>query len=363
MSKPLSIAILNVIFKVISFFIPVKNRVIFLGTPRNAKLMENGQLVYDALNCDKKIIIRPMPHGISDIMHVSYYIMSSRVLVIDDHYRYFAYIPLKNNQKLIQMWHGPGAFKKVALDLPNYNIREEYTHRQYDSFITSAPSISKYIESGFHISSDKIMHLGYPRSDLLINNKEELIEEFHNQFPILKDKDIIVYLPTYRRYGEDVLDYDYEIDWKQFDEFLKENNVFCLVKRHPLQITNDLNIVPKNCENIIDVGEFSYFPLIVVSKLLITDYSSVFFDYLLLNKPMIFYCPDSEEYLEKNGFYLNFPEDLPGDYCENFEDLLDCISNPNEQIDYAKFKERYMKACDGNSTKKVVDLIESYLIS
>ena len=258
------------------------------------------------------------------------------------------------------MWHGPGAFKKVALDLPNPNPREFYTHRQYDAFITSSPSISQYIESGFNISSDKIKALGYPRSDLLINNQKNLKIEFDKKFPKLIDKKIIVYLPTYRRYGDEVLDYHYEINWKEFDEFLSKRNYYCLVKRHPLQITNNLTVVPDDCKNIIDVNDFSYFPLIVASDLLITDYSSVFFDYLLLNKPIIFYCPDSEEYLQKNGFYLDFPQDLPGDYCENFSQLLNVIEHPNPDIDYEEFKKRYMESCDGHSTEKVVKLIEDY---
>ena len=167
--------------------------------------------------------------------------MSSKVLVIDDHYRYFMYIPLKENQRLIQMWHGPGAFKKVALDLPDPNPREYFTHRQYDAFITSATSISPYIESGFHISSDKIKPLGYPRSDLLINCQEELVKEFNQNYPDLIDKDIIVYLPTYRRYGEDVLDYDYEVDWKKFDEFLTKRDIVCLVKSRCYKSCNSVH--------------------------------------------------------------------------------------------------------------------------
>ena len=95
MNKPFSLKLINFAFRIISLLLPVKDRAIFLGSPRNATLMENGQLVYDALNCDKKIIVKQMPHGIKDIIYISYYIMSSKVLVIDDHYRYFMYIPLK----------------------------------------------------------------------------------------------------------------------------------------------------------------------------------------------------------------------------------------------------------------------------
>ena len=100
--------------------------------------------------------------------------MTSKVIVLDDNYRYFAYIPLKNNQKLVQLWHGPGAFKKVALALPNHQLIEEYTHAQYDAFIISSPDVSDHFEECFKLSPEIIKPLGYPLSDLLINNESNL---------------------------------------------------------------------------------------------------------------------------------------------------------------------------------------------
>ena len=362
MSKPISIRILNSIFKIISFFLPVKKRVLFLGSPRSETLMENTQLVYDKLNCEKKIIIKTLPHSLFDIAYISFYIMASKVIVLDDSYRYFAYIPLKNKQKLVQIWHGPGAFKKMILDLPNQKPYDKYTNSQYDDFVASSPHISEYIESGLGLNPNQINPLGYPRSDLLLNNKEELEEKFYKEFPNLKNKNIIIYLPTFRRYGgSDTLDYDYEINWEILDKFLGEKNTVMIVKKHPLNIYHGLEIVPKECENIIDVGEISYFPMMVASDILITDFSSVFFDYLLLDKPIIFYCPDAKEYLEKHGVYLKFPEELPGDYCQNFDELIDTLKNGQKDIDYSEFKKRYMESCDGHSTQRVVELIEGYL--
>ena len=77
MDKPISIKILNSIFKFISFFLPVKKRVLFLGSPRNRTLMENGQMVYDELNCNKKVIVKELPHNIFDVMYISFFIMTS----------------------------------------------------------------------------------------------------------------------------------------------------------------------------------------------------------------------------------------------------------------------------------------------
>ncbi|SDA62597.1 CDP-glycerol glycerophosphotransferase family protein [Methanobrevibacter millerae] len=362
MSKPFSLKIINSIFKIISSILPVKRRVLFLGSPRNATLMENDQLVYDALTCDKKVIIKPMPHTLRDIFHISFFIMTSKVIVLDDNYRYFAYIPLKNNQKLVQLWHGPGAFKKVALALPNHPIIEEYTHAQYDAFIISSPHVSDHFENCFKLSPNRIKPLGYPLSDLLINNKTELKHEFLEKFPELENKNIILYLPTYRRYEHmELLDFDYGIDWEQLNQYLTETHSVFLVKRHPLQIHDKIEFVPKNYERIIDLGDVSYLSLMVGADVFITDYSSAFFDYLLLDKPIIFYCTDSEEYISKTGIYLKFPEDLPGHYCKTFNELLDTLNNLENEVNYKEFKDKYMESCDGHSTEKVVNLIMGYL--
>ena len=361
MSKPITLKIINAVFKIISFFLPVKKRVLFLGSPRNEKLMKNTQLVYDYINCEKKLIIKLMPHGIFDIIYVSFYIMTSKVIVIDDHYRYFAYIPLKKNQRLVQVWHGPGAFKCIGLDLPNALSRERYSHDQYDAFISTADDVYYCFTSGFGLKKDVIKPLGYPLTDLLINNKEDLEKEFYESFPDLKNKNKLVYLPTYRRYeGIDVLDYDYEINWEKLNEYLEESDSVFIVKKHPLLIFQNIDFVPKDYERIIEVTDIDHYILLAGADLLITDFSSSYFDYLMLNRPIIFYCPDAEEYLSKHGLYIKFPDEVPGEYCETCDDLIEILKTINYNVDYSKYREWYMGACDGHSTEKVAKLIEDF---
>jgi len=362
MNKPVSLKIINKIFNIITSILPLKKRALFLGSPRNKTLMENDQLVYDALNCDKKVIIKSMPHYPWDIIYISYFIMTSKVIVLDDNYRYFAYIPLKDKQRLIQLWHGSGAFKEVALGLPNYQPIEEYTHSQYDAFIISSPYVSDHFEECFKLTKNIIKPLGYPLSDVLINKNEELKLDFLNNFPRMKDKQVILFLPTYRRYEHmNVLEFDYQINWDALNEYLIKTNSIFLVKRHPLHIQENIEIVPKNYDRIIDLGDVSYLSLMAGADILITDYSSAFFDYVLLNKPIIFYCTDAEEYLEKNGIYMEFPTELPGKYCETFDQLLYELEHIDRDVNYDTFKEKFLKSCDGNSTEKVVKLIMDYL--
>lgn len=324
--------------------------------------MENGQLVYNKLTCEKKVITKTMPHNLKDILYISFYIMTSKVLVLDDHYRYFVYIPLKKNQKLVQMYHGPGAFKKVALELPGHPPIEKYYHDQYDAYISTSPDISDHIESCFGVSPDVVKPLGYPLSDELINNRKELEDKFYHKFPQWKNINVILYLPTYRRYEHEKLqDFDYQINWKSLNDYLDETNSVFLVKRHPIQIHNNIEFVPKNYDNIIDLGDIGHLTLLAGANVFITDYSSAFFDYLMLDRPIIFYCPDTEEYLSKNGIYFDFPKDLPGHYCETSDELIETLKNIDYDVNYDEFKKRFMGSCDGHSTEKVVKLIEGYL--
>ena len=100
----------------------------------------------------------------------------------------------------------------------------------------------------------------------------------------------------------------------------------------------------------------------MISDMLITDYSSVIFQYSLLNKPMAFYCYDFDSY--NRDFYLNYPDDLPGEVFITQQELTDFITNTKNfsVSDKQKaFFDKYMSACDGNSSKRIADLINSYV--
>ncbi len=95
---------------------------------------------------------------------------------------------------------------------------------------------------------------------------------------------------------------------------------------------------------------------------MITDYSSVIFEYALLNKPIAFFCYDLANY--NRGFYLKYPEDLPGDVYETQEELMDyiiCEDKHSMTEKHTRFVEKYMSACDGHSSERIADLINSYM--
>lgn len=352
----------NIIFKIISAFLPIKNRVFFISS--HDKLLENSQIIYDNLNCEKKVFICDLPHSIPKLVKLSYDIMTSKVIIIDDYSVYFAFIELKDQQKLIQLWHScGGGMKKIGLDVPHHNPYEVFSHEQYDDFIVCSDSESEIYLSAFNINENALTKIGSPRIDLLIHNQDEYEKEFYYNYPELINKKIIIYMPTFRLDSDFSFkeDYDLKINWENLDEYLGKNNHIFLIKRHPSMLDKGINLISKEYENIIDVGDVSNYPLLVASDMLITDYSSIYSDYLLFNKPIIFYCPDLEEYSKITEFYCKIPDDLPGTFCQDYDELINAINNSNEDVDYSYHKEKILQYCDGNSTKNLLKIIDEYL--
>ena len=120
-------------------------------------------------------------------------------------------------------------------------------------------------------------------------------------------------------------------------------------------------LTDRDYDKVRDVSDAPLYSLMMASSLLITDYSSVIFEYSLLDKPIIFFCPDLYRY--ERDFYLDYLEDLPGVLTESSDELIRVIHSV-EQIQDDKledFRRKEMSACDGKSSKRVVALIKSYL--
>ncbi len=100
--------------------------------------------------------------------------------------------------------------------------------------------------------------------------------------------------------------------------------------------------------------------LLTVSDILISDYSSVVFEFSLFERPMIFYTFDIDDYIDKRGLYYDFHEITPGPMFDNQDDIIDYIQHINERFDKEEvtaFKNKFMCSCDGHSSERIFALI------
>lgn len=338
----------------------VKDRVLFYSNRTHGKLSGNSKAVYPYINC-KKIIAAKTHFNIFDELSMIKKIMTSKVIVADDYVRYLRYIALKPEQRVIQLWHACGAFKKFGQRGTNMAISTDLaSHAQYNLVSVSSDYIRSIYADAFDVDIRKVRAIGCPSTDKFLNNnvKNKIINKIYKQYPEFKDKSVIIYAPTFRDAGKGRNEFVPQIDFDELSKQLLPNQLF-LICPHPVMKNK---IVEKEYSNIKVIRDFSTDNLMMISDMLITDYSSVIFQYSLLNKPMAFYCYDFDSY--NRDFYLNYPDDLPGEVFKTQQELTDFITNTKNfsVSDKQKaFFDKYMSACDGNSSKRIADLINSYV--
>lgn len=338
--------------------LPTKDQVAFITSRADGKLLENMQAVYDAYQGDKVFFARKYPHNEEEKKEVLNLLYTSKVVVIDNYTGYLRNYPLKPETKVIQIWHACGAFKKFGLDVANCNVKKEIkSHRQYYAAIVSSKDVVPIYAKAFGIEERRVLPLGTPRTDRLlaagyIEKQKQLHLEKH---PEDEGKKILVYAPTFREGPEGYVEYKPGIDWEALSHFLGPNRIL-LIHNHP-NVDYDL-LEGKTYYNIRNAQDENTNDLLAICDVAMTDYSSIVFEAALLNKPMIYYCPDLKEY--NRDFYPKFPEGMYGTCTENQQELFVAISKAfgQEEIPGLKeFKEKYLASCDGNSARRVAVLI------
>ncbi len=273
----------------------------------------------------------------------------------------------------IQTWHGT-PLKKLALDMEavfmagetgieDYKKSFRENTRTWDYLISQNSFSTEIFRRAFDFKKE-ILEIGYPRNDVLFRrNQQADIVKLKEELGLPLDKRIILYAPTWRDnefYGNGKYKFNPRIDFSLLKEGLGKDSVL-IVKYHYLVMDQiDWSIYGEFIRSFDMSYDISV--LYLVSDLLITDYSSVMFDFSLLGRPILFYCYDLEEYRNNlRGFYFNLLEEAPGPVAVTSEELLHEILHYDSReyrARYDAFLAKYNHADDGQAARKVVALIE-----
>lgn len=299
--------------------------------------------------------------SIKDYFLIVYLSAKSKYIFVDDFYPIIYTFKLRKGTELIQLWHAMGAFKTVGysrMGKPGGPENYSLTHRNYTGTIVSGESIRSNYAEAFGIDINKVQALGIPRTDIFFDEKYQnnIISDLYNKYPKIIDKKVILFAPTFRGNGQGTAYYNFDlIDFDLLKQKLSDEYV-CIIKLHPF-IKNVPQNIFDNDDFYINLSEEREInDLLFITDIMITDYSSVIFEYSIFKKPLIFYVPDLKEYVESRDFYYSFEKYNYGTAVTNMNDLIVAIKE--EQIDEKKQKEFYdffCSACDGNSSKRVVD--------
>lgn len=308
-------------------------------------------------------------------------IPGSPILVNDDEEEYYKYLATSkykvNNATFLkiiderddiiylQTWHGT-PLKKLGRDIHVKDSGVSWTHfnnevKTWDYLISANEFSTKTFKRAFNYKN-KVLELGYPANDLFYQNNEMKINEIKDRFGIGRDKKIILYAPTFR---DNKIDdegnriFDLELDLNKLYNQLNDK-YFLILKTHyvvsqELEIDEEMKDFVKDLSIHDDIHE-----LFLLSDILITDYSSVFFDYAHSKRPILFFMPDLEDYIDSRGVYEEVLESLPGPIVSDNDALIECLNDiDNIEKEYLeKYEEFYNSYCDkghGDAAERIIE--------
>ncbi|WP_349925114.1 CDP-glycerol glycerophosphotransferase family protein [Bacillus altitudinis] len=365
--------IFRLYYSFLSFAFRVNKKKVVIATYRDSELNDNFKSIYKSLSegTDVEVVLRfrKMNGGLKGrfiyVVHLLsslYHVATCRVLLLDDYYFPLYLINKRSETKVIQIWHACGAFKKFGYSIvgkksgpsPEY-LKLVPVHSNYDYAIVSSKEAVLPFAEAFNMAPEQILPIGVPRTDFFFSKeeKESVKNKFYQKFPHLKSKIKILYAPTYRGAAHNQKDQNLILDREKLFKYIQPEKYEVLIKLHPY-LENEYTVDQTYTE------QFSLYELMIVSDVLITDYSSVIFEYSLLNKPILFYCPDFDNYMEERDFYFPFNSFAPGPITKNLSSLvkeLKYLNSDPQKVNLKEFSKRFMENCDGRSTDRVVSLI------
>ena len=283
----------------------------------------------------------------------------------------------------IQLFHGTPIKKIYAdvfanhnLSLPKWKVvlfKKIFKYLdsvgQNDYITIASPNVAPSFESAFKTTRNRLLVTGLARTDAYIKPSS-------NRYIIdLKDRldgPLITYLPTHRNYGRHTPGYiDIMENLDYINQILKEKNIYMLYKPHFNELKNLNNnisnynhiIIPKDDECMSDVYAFTPY-----CDLLITDYSSIYLDYLLADKPIVFFNYDFIDYKNsERDFYYDYNQVTPGPKCYNWTDTINeslrLLKNDDTAEQRSMICEFFHKYKDGNSCERIYQEVSSIILS
>ncbi|MFJ6697730.1 CDP-glycerol glycerophosphotransferase family protein [Streptomyces sp. NPDC091272] len=270
----------------------------------------------------------------------------------------------------IQTWHG-SALKRMGFDEPGYRLMSEGEQATYqasldrfDHFVVRTEHDVRTLARAYRMPESKLLRTGYPRNDALVNGRDATVEspqvkEVKERLGIRADLPVVLYAPTFRANAQGkVRKFEFPFDIEKFAEHFGDKFTL-LVRTHYL---NQVSLPPAMAGRVVNVSEEpDITPLLLAADVLITDYSSVMFDYALLQRPMIFFAYDWEEYSQDiRGTYFNLLETAPGPVPRDEESLYGVLEDlDGVRTQYGpqvkEFVDKFGEYDHGDAAARIVD--------
>ncbi len=294
-----------------------------------------------------------------------FYLATSRVFIVDDYYFPIYVVRPRPGTTIVQTWHACGAFKKVGYSVLDKSFgmdealaRRVRVHSNYDVCLVASHASAVHYAEAFRQPLDRFVStLGIPRTDVLFGEERlaRIRAAVRRRYGLDDGRRVVLYAPTFR--GDSVTDARAtdDLDLAYLQAVLGEDHVL-LVRLHPF-VRSRTAIGPDLASFAIDVSDHPDInELMLVSDVLLTDYSSAIYEFALLGRPMVFFAPDYASYERERGFYFEYRTGVPGPIFETTAALAAFLRAGEFDLERVeRFRQVSFDIADGRSSARVID--------
>lgn len=301
------------------------------------------------------------PRSLFSFIKGIYHLATARYVFVDNYHVVLAGCSFRPEVKCTQLWHANGAVKYFGFRDKTIKNRPDSAHERFKKVYSrfhhlavSSDEMAYIFSEAFGADDSRMIRTGVPRTDFFYNSEAaaNAALKIKAELPALKNKKTLLYAPTFR-------DHQFDIDNVHLDiELMKKSlssEYHLLLKFHPAVKLSGFN----NNEFVTDVSAgFEINSLLAAADILITDYSSIPFEFSILNKPMIFFPYDLKEYERERGIWFNYESYMPGPIAYNTEAIIKAVQDNNFDMQkVTAFNTQWNKYSSGHSSRNLIEHI------
>ncbi|HDI0341466.1 TPA: CDP-glycerol glycerophosphotransferase family protein [Listeria innocua] len=309
--------------------------------------------------------IKAKPKTLKQFIPLMFHLNTAKVVVIDNYFVELAGLKLRNGVNCIQIWHANGALKKFGWEDKAAQKRSakdkkrfQEVYKRFTKVLVGSDEMATIFQKSFLLDESNMLKLGVPRTDYFF--KEAQLQENYQwsyEHLHLTNRIKLLYAPTFR--DNELGMAKLHLDIAEMKQALG-NEYQLILKLHP-SISNDLEKLDDDFVIYVD-KETPIETLLPVVDILITDYSSIPFEFALLQKPMIFFTYDLTDYDNARGLSDGFLATIPGPHVFTTTELIEVIQNNTFDLEKVRlFAEKWNKYSDGFSSERFVSFLKEQL--
>ena len=300
-------------------------------------------------------------------LRAGYHLATARLFVVDDYFFPIYVVEPRRGTTIVQTWHASGAFKRIGYSVLDKSfgadeglVAKVAIHSNYDICLMASKSAAVHYAEAFRQPLERfVTDIGIPRTDVLFGDESvaRISAAVRRRYRLPDGRRVVLYAPTFR--GESVTKATSpdDLDLRALHRELAPDHVV-LLRVHPF-VKQAQPIPPDLASFAIDVSDHpDIHELMLVSDVLITDYSSAIYEFSLLGRPMVFFAPDHDSYMGERGFYFDYRTGVPGPVFETTQQIAGYLRAGQFDLErVARFRDESFEVADGHATERFVDRV------